>query len=226
MRCNTLLLLTLALYSLVFASRAEAQSWISGPDMNVARADHSATLLPDGRLLVIGGVNQSGLLISSAEIYDPATQQWTLVPNDSAFGRQTHTATLLNDGRVLVVGGAGPFGGALDSVEILDPATGQWQTAASFGRITRHTAVKLNNGDVLVFGGRVDDGFGGLTDFTIGIRYDVSEDEWVFAGAHTLPHRIVGGKLSNGNVVALSLLNSDSAVYNPGTNSWGSTGEF
>src|SRR5437762_181447 len=81
-----------------------------------ARADHTATLLPDGKVLVVGGLQdgQSGSnyhVISSAELYDPATGTWTTTGN-LAKARGDHTATLLSNGKVLVVGGRPIFSGA------------------------------------------------------------------------------------------------------------------
>ena len=62
-------------------------------------AGHTATLLPNGQVLVAGGATNTGI----AELYDPATGTWTTTGRGRA--RQDHTATLLSDGRVLVVGG-------------------------------------------------------------------------------------------------------------------------
>jgi uncharacterized protein (TIGR03437 family) len=79
--------------------------------MSTPRDFHSATLLPDGTVLVAGGV-QSGCmpwgclppLLASAEIYDPATSGF-LTTGRLASARHDHTATLLNNGQVLITGG-------------------------------------------------------------------------------------------------------------------------
>ena len=78
--------------------------------MSVPRANHTATLLATGQVLVIGGIPQVPAVYvgyaptSSAEIYDPASNAFALAGN-MADGRFWHSATLLSDGRVLVVGG-------------------------------------------------------------------------------------------------------------------------
>ena len=72
--------------------------------MNEKREDHTATLLSDGRVLVVGGTSDFSSGLATAEIYDPSTGIWTLTGN-LITGRRTHTAALLRDGRVIVAGG-------------------------------------------------------------------------------------------------------------------------
>ena len=70
--------------------------------MNFSRLQHIATLLLDGRVLIVGGRNGQDVL-TSAEIFDPSTGSWTVIGGLGA-PTTTHTATLLTDGRVLVAG--------------------------------------------------------------------------------------------------------------------------
>ncbi|WP_395845218.1 Kelch repeat-containing protein [Cystobacter fuscus] len=91
--------------------------------MGSVRTEHAATLLADGRVLVVGGTGPSGELVT-AEVYDPATHTWSAT-GSLAVLRRHHTATLLNDGRVLVVGGTGSSGNVA-LAELYDPATGTW----------------------------------------------------------------------------------------------------
>src|SRR4029077_4696845 len=101
-----------------------SSSWASPPPLGVARHYHTAALLPDGRLLVAGGytidnnnINVDGTTLASAEIYDPLTNGWAIVPPMSA-ARHLHTANLLPDGRVLIAGGlTNNSGTALASAE-------------------------------------------------------------------------------------------------------------
>ena len=77
------------------------------------RNTHTATLLPDGKVLVAGGYNDnSGGMLASAEVYDPASGIWTFTNDSLANARYLHTATLLLDGTVLITGGndKGPVG--------------------------------------------------------------------------------------------------------------------
>jgi len=92
--------------------------------MTHPRMDHTATLLKDGRVLVVGGWNSvEGRTVASADLFDPLTNTFT--PTTPMFlSRHEHTATLLPDGRVLVVGGLRVEPGVtqtLDEVEIYTP---------------------------------------------------------------------------------------------------------
>ena len=136
--------------------------WALTSSLNTGRSYHSITLLADGRVLVVGGDNQTTGYLNSAEIYDPAaassTGTWATTGSLST-ARDSHTATLLKDGRVLVVGGFTRLpgqivGSVLASAELYDPVSGKWSSAGSLakGRYT-HTATLLNDGRVLVVGG-------------------------------------------------------------------------
>jgi hypothetical protein len=139
--------------------------------MAVPRADHTATLLPNGQVLVVGGYRaaSSGLSfegnsLAGAELYDPTTGVWARTAA-MAVPRDSHTATLLPTGKVLVVGGetkhistATGFTDRFDSLasaQLYDPTTGRWTTAASLATDrTSHVAALLDDGRVLVAGGR------------------------------------------------------------------------
>jgi hypothetical protein len=94
----------------------------TGP-LQVNRQDHTATLLPDGRVVVVGGTDSTGGLVAEAEIWDPCTGTF-VVCGTLGTPRTGHTATALFDGRVLVAGGrGGPTNAVLATTEILDPST-------------------------------------------------------------------------------------------------------
>ena len=83
--------------------------------MSVDRYGFTATLLRDGRVLVVGGFSAGGAGVqASAELYDPATGRWTVTAS-LRTPRRNHTATLLADGRVLVAGGFGMAGAETQS---------------------------------------------------------------------------------------------------------------
>jgi hypothetical protein len=124
-----------------------------GPAMAEPRVSHTATLLPDGRVLVIGGYPAEGAApTGSMEIYDPQRNRF-LRFGSLQVPRADHTATLLPNGLVLVAGGRGADGRALDSVELVDPRTGDVQPAPPLpGPRTAHTATEIPGG-VLLIGG-------------------------------------------------------------------------
>src|SRR5690242_6257006 len=68
------------------------------------------TLLPDGRLLVLGGQYRSGTITNAAAIVNSQTGVLTKLPQTLKFGRAWHTATVLPNGTVLIIGGLGPDG--------------------------------------------------------------------------------------------------------------------
>ena len=123
---------------------------------------HTATLLPNGKVLLAGGfVNSvwdySGISGSDngATLYDSATGVFSGTGNMTA-NRGDHTATLLANGKVLIAGGADqdPTGTGLASAELYDPSTGTFTQTGSMavGRFL-HTATLLQNGKVLIVGG-------------------------------------------------------------------------
>ena len=109
------------------------------------RYRHTATLLPNGKVLVAGGVNNADV-VRPAEVYDPALGTWTPTGR-LADGRVDHTATLLPNGKVLVAGGQS--GDDLASAELYDPTSGTWTSTGSLATARlRHTATLLPNGKV------------------------------------------------------------------------------
>lgn len=93
--------------------------------MGVARAGHRAVLLTDGTVLISGGLNNSGTVLASAEIFDPLTNLFSNVPAAPSTARVFHDQTLLNDGRVVLCGGLTSFtsGVPTDSCELFDPSS-------------------------------------------------------------------------------------------------------
>ena len=137
-------------------------------DMHIARIDHTATLLNDGRVLVAGGgLSYIGLgswlytVHASAELYDPATGAFGPA-GDMTNPRAAHTATTLADGRVLIAGGyfhpdgtVGPSGRSivLTSAELYDPASGTFTRTGDMTKPRRgHRAILLPDGRVLIVG--------------------------------------------------------------------------
>jgi hypothetical protein len=173
--------------------------------MLTARAFHSATLLNDGTVLVTGGLDPvgdaSGTPVASAEIYDPATNSFTLLSSSMSTGRFFHTATLLGSGKVLLAGGAGNNANSA-SAELYDPAA---KTFTPVGNMTvaraGHAATLMKDGRVLLAGGA--DNFGGTSSKSAEI-YDPGP------GSFTATNPMTGARsfhsatlLNNGQVLVL-----------------------
>ena len=133
--------------------------WVAAGALGFGRVGHTATLLADGRVLVVGGEGGSAPL-ASVEQYDPQVNRWSAAPS-LGLARSGHTATLLPSGEVLVVGGTTAPSGAIGTtatVEIFDPVAGRWRGGAPLNQArSGQTATLLANGQVLVVGGEVLD---------------------------------------------------------------------
>jgi hypothetical protein len=121
-------------------------------DMAADRAAHTATTLPDGRVLVAGGFVEKGSPVG-AELYDAAAGRFSALP-PMVETRHSHSATILPDGTVLIVGGYGAGTTTLQTAEIFDPRTRTFtRTGSLVSARADHIAVLLGNGTVLVAGG-------------------------------------------------------------------------
>ncbi len=116
-----------------------------------ARAWHSATMLPDGRVFVLGGVGKNGAVLKSAELFDPETQSFALLPVPESAAQAYHSATLLTDGQVLITGGSLDHGGTL----LWDFRTKAFRAlpAKLSAARQKHKVTLLFDGNLLIEGG-------------------------------------------------------------------------
>ena len=217
-------------------------SWVPTGNLNTARRDHTATLLQDGRVLVVGGeerivttgTKSTHFFLDGAELYDPVTGAWTLTGRLSQ-PRSFHTATLLSDGRVLVAGGYTVFNSSVfnsSAAEIFDPVTGTWAPTGSMTTThSFHTATLLQNGKVLVAGGVA----GGELGSNGAELYDPAKGTWSRTGglkigryAHTATPLQNGKVLVAGGSDDIELASTfdSTELYDPATGIWTLTGKL
>jgi hypothetical protein len=120
------------------------------------RSGHCAALLQNGRVLIVGGDDGHGSLLTSAEVFDPTTQSFVATGNLN-HARRDATATLLANGKLLITGGQDSAGTLLSTAELYDPFTGTFTLTGSmqYAR-AQHTATLLTNGRVLLVGNSYD----------------------------------------------------------------------
>ena len=222
----------LALSLLAFSARAQVSgTWGATGSMATARANFTATLLQNGKVLVAGGGNLSGGL-SSTEIYDPLTAAWTST-GSMHLPRMIHTAVLLPNGKVLVAGGCNSDCGtaATATAELYDPATGVWSFTGSMSTPRYYfTATLLGTGKVLVTGGCSQIDCGAVT--AVSELYDPSTGLWSRTGSLATARDLqTATLLANGNVLVAGGFTTSGAsasaeVYNPSTGRWSSAGSM
>ena len=158
--------------------------WSSTSSMTERRLLHTATLLPSGKVLVVGGAIRDPVTPhSSAEIYNYKKNIWSLA-GSMTTSRFAHTATLLPNGKVLVAGGFKGRCTSVASAEIYDPATDTWMSVAPMRTARgRHAAVLLNSGKVLIVGGQSDNCTNSSMDSAE--LYDPVSGTWSEAGTLT-----------------------------------------
>jgi N-acetylneuraminic acid mutarotase len=215
--------------------------------MVTPRALHAAATLNDGRVLFAGGVDGSGAVTTTCEIYDPVANTFTAVA--SLLGpRAGHAAVTLADGRVMVAGGTTNFTdlttaitNVLNTVELYNPATDTWAAGPVIGgRRLVPAMTLLNTNRILISGGiEVTVLFGipiALTSTNKAQLYNPATNSW--SNAPNMPtgrayHHDNQVTLADGRVLltggvlvpdittvanAASVANAD--LYNPATNTW------
>ncbi|WP_225409338.1 Kelch repeat-containing protein [Stigmatella hybrida] len=198
-------------------------SWTAVEAMAARRYEHTATLLPGGQVLVLGGWSDTGFL-AAAEVFNPATGTWSpTAPMSKAHF--WHAATLLPNGKVLVSGGSNG-NGFLAASEVYDPATGTWSLSGSLSTPRyRQTATLLLDGRVLIVGGIYNS-----SPLASSEVYDPATGAWSPTGALPTPlYRHTATLLPNGKVLLAggefpAGYLAAAHVYDPGTGTWSPTG--
>lgn len=198
---------------------ANAASYSPAASLSIARQYHSATLLPNNKVLVVGGQGAGAAYLSSAETYDETNNTWTTVASLTTT-RASHTATRLSNGKVLIVAG---FNGAyLRTSELYDSTNNTWAAAGSLTTArSYHSATLLDNGKVLIVGGQ---GTGSYLN-TVEL-YDPATNTWSAAASLGTARAYHTATLLSGKVLVTGGYNgaylSSAELYDPASNTWNS----
>jgi hypothetical protein len=180
------------------------------------RAAHTATLLPNGTVLIAGGINSNGTVVTTAEIYTPATGLFTATGN---MVDSESTATLMQNGLVLGTGaGGGP-------AETYNPATGTFTSVGEplvSSYLEDDAAVLLSGGNVLVLGG--EDGNIG-TVFSAAELFNPATSKFTLTGSMTIPRVNPTATLLNNGMVLVAG-GSSAELYNPTSGTFSATGSL
>ncbi len=201
------------------------KNWLDAGNLNVARQNHSATLLASGQVLVVGGESETNSSLLNAEILNPTLNNWRITASLSLPRRQ-HQAVLLNNGNVLVAGGANDSS-ELGSAETYDPTFGRWSLTGAMTAARRfHTLTLMVDGKVLAAGGEV----GGAA-ITGAETYDSATGMWRATGAlqtarrrHTATRLLNGKVLVTGGAGTVNAPLASAEIYDPLTGVWSATG--
>lgn len=190
-----------------------ANTWTATGGMNQARTRPTATLLGDGKVLVTGGYARTPATVfrNTAELYDPATGIWTLLPLALSTARAQHAAALLPGGNTLLLAGGVNSSGFVTTAEIY-AVDGSTTTVIPYGGAGNvHQAVSLDDDSVLVMSDAS----------TTALRFNPGTLTWTpstMSAARTLPTMTL---LADGRVLVAGGSNLDTAeIYNPDVNRW------
>jgi hypothetical protein len=206
--------------------------------MAAARADHTSTLLEDGRVLVAGGMVENGVFLGSAELFDPRSGSFSSLPAMTA-PRVGQSATLLRDGRVLIAGGSAGrhtdesgrwAGNILKSTEFFDPHSSRFTPGPDMGSArSGQEAVLLVSGKILIIGGWTPRD-SALRDVEL---YDAARNRFEAGPALSAPRGSAASvRLKNGNVLicggaaALHQILSSCELYDVAANAWHAAGSL
>lgn len=182
------------------------------------RWGHTATLLEDGRVLIVGGQKSPSGKLDTAEIFDPSTGLWSSAGSMAEKRSSGHRAVLLEDGRVLVLGENDDA-----SAEIFDPSTGQWSSAGVMLKARNWaSATLLEDGRVLIAGG-ADATKAGLLELNTAEIYDPSTGEWTETASMEQAHSGHSVVVLDGKVLVVGKTLAE--LYDPSTGVWSSAGK-
>jgi Galactose oxidase, central domain len=202
--------------------------------LGVRRFSQTATLLPNGKVLIAGGMERNGKWDASAELYDPRSGSF-VATGSMSVSRACHTATLLPEGKVLIAGGSDGSGANLSTAELYDPATAKFHSTGNLtGPRCDAAAVLLKNGKVLLIGG---DGAHEDEQVATAELYDPATGRFTATGSMNVPRSIHSAVLlEDGRVLVVggtsaghypqARIEASAEIYDPATGRFALTGSM
>jgi hypothetical protein len=225
-----------ALVLLAFTTRthpAKAGLVVAAGAPTAARFSHTATLLPNNKVLIAGGMERNGVWLDSAELFDPATNRFASAGR-MLSRRAGATATLLPSGKVLIAGG-NDGSKTLASTEFYDPAANTFASGPAMTVPRSHpVAVTLRDGRLLIAGGNAE---GDVAENASAEIYDPATGRFSPTGAmHTPRAAFAGVRLNDGKVLVVGgvsggrypdhRVESSAEIYDPATGKFAVTGSL
>lgn len=214
-------------------------TWSTAASMHTPRFNEILAVLSNGKVLAAGGVDSSeAATLSSAEMYDPAADAWTVLPQGLLQSRADSGVAMLGGGRVLIAGGYSQQPGGnpspLSEVEVFDSAAGVFARGPSMTEARSDlTLTALSNGEVLAAGG-----YSASATLNTAELYDPSTSTWTdVGGMHQQRERASASLLRDGSVLVAGGDSADvnngaigshqslttAEVYKPGSHQWAET---
>ena len=207
-----------------------SDTWTLISSMLIGHLGHSATLLNDGNVLVIGPEwGGGGHLRRIVDLYNTSSGKWSSA--GETIQQTFHTASLLNDGGVLIAGGWLEFWNASRASVIYEPSSQKWFSSAKMNQPRAvHTATLLNNGKILVTGGA-----GGMTKPALSSAelFDYQEETWKIAASMENERSLsTATLLKSGKVLIVGGHDSEgipipsAEIYDPENDNWSTVSDM
>ena len=202
--------------------------------MNAPHEQLQGTLLPDGKVLLVGTLRCAPACYSDppTKLYDPSTNSW-IVTASPQYPRFNHISELLPNGKVLVAGGYISPSVLTTTAEIYDPPTQTWTPTSSLTTPHQfHHSARLKDGRILVVGGLGINEQGAFQVLSSAEIYNPTSGSWTAGGNMNTPrfgHAVI--TLPDGRVLVAGGSNSATGsepalgtaeIYDPASNRWSS----
>jgi len=228
--CASLLTATTATTASATGPHGTWTNGATGGALGNAQVLGGAALLGNGNVVVAGGLNFLGQGITTANLYNPVTNSWSLT-DSMGSARSSFDAVSLNNGRALFAGGSNAFfdlgsGFVRNDAEVYDPGTNTFSSTANNLSAARHGygISTLNDGRVLIAGGSgTFDSLNGTGLTAVDIYDPVANEFTAVASLNAGRSLQAQTTLNDGRVVVIGGAQNNAEIYDPIANTWTSS---